>query len=265
MSKIVKPISIIGCGWLGLALAKDLLKNNLHVIGTTTSPSKISGLKKEGIMPICYELGDDLPTEICQSDIIIITIPPRVPDFGSRLKKVMDQLPSKAWVIFISSTSVYADQNCEVYEEDAQSIASKHTGLALLDIEDILWQSGKDTTIIRFAGLFGPDRHPGRFLAGKQRLDGASNPINLIHQEDCIGVTNAILTHEIKNEVFNACANQHPNRADFYHAAAVHANLEPPTFTEKTTSYKIINSSKVRENTGYSFKFDNLYEALAYC
>ena len=37
-------IAIIGCGWLGLPLAKKLIKENFIVKGSTTSKEKISVL-----------------------------------------------------------------------------------------------------------------------------------------------------------------------------------------------------------------------------
>ena len=42
-------ISILGCGWLGLPLAKALIGNGFSVKGSTTSYEKISGLEQGGI------------------------------------------------------------------------------------------------------------------------------------------------------------------------------------------------------------------------
>ena len=40
-------IGVLGCGWLGLPLAKSLIKNNYTVYGTTTNKSKIELLSAE--------------------------------------------------------------------------------------------------------------------------------------------------------------------------------------------------------------------------
>ena len=40
-----KSISILGCGWLGLPLARQLIKLGYSVKGSTTSPEKIQILK----------------------------------------------------------------------------------------------------------------------------------------------------------------------------------------------------------------------------
>ncbi|MDC1274067.1 SDR family NAD(P)-dependent oxidoreductase, partial [Flavobacteriaceae bacterium] len=39
-------IGIIGCGWLGLPLAKSLISNNYKVKGSTTRKNKLTVLNK---------------------------------------------------------------------------------------------------------------------------------------------------------------------------------------------------------------------------
>ena len=53
-------IAIIGCGWLGLPLAKKLIKENFIVNGSTTSKEKISVLKTEKIEPFLIDLNKNL-------------------------------------------------------------------------------------------------------------------------------------------------------------------------------------------------------------
>ena len=42
-------IGIIGCGWLGLPLAKEFVSNNYKVKGSTTTKEKLEILENEGI------------------------------------------------------------------------------------------------------------------------------------------------------------------------------------------------------------------------
>ena len=76
-------IAIIGCGWLGLPLAKKLIKENFIVKGSTTSKEKISVLKTEKIEPFLIDLNKNLDKEILNSflknvDVLIINIPPKI-------------------------------------------------------------------------------------------------------------------------------------------------------------------------------------------
>ena len=52
-------ISILGCGWLGLPLAKTLLENDFSVKGSTTSNDKLSMLKNSGIQPYLISVTED--------------------------------------------------------------------------------------------------------------------------------------------------------------------------------------------------------------
>ena len=49
-------ISILGCGWLGLPLAKALIGNGFSVNGSTTSIDKIGLLENAGITPFLIEI-----------------------------------------------------------------------------------------------------------------------------------------------------------------------------------------------------------------
>jgi UDP-N-acetyl-D-mannosaminuronate dehydrogenase len=53
-------ISILGCGWLGLPLAKALLENGFSVNGSTTSVEKLSVLENLGIQPYLIALSPTL-------------------------------------------------------------------------------------------------------------------------------------------------------------------------------------------------------------
>ena len=111
--------------------------------------------------------------------------------------------------------------------------------------------------ILRFGGLIGEDRHPVKFLAGKENLENPDAPINLIHQKDCIGIIFEIINQESWNEVFNAVAPFHLTRSVYYTQKAKEQNLILPKFnTEKSNIKKIISSKKIESVLNYSFKLN---------
>lgn len=76
-------ISILGCGWLGLPLAKSLLQNGFLIKGSTTSLEKISLLESEGITPFLVRLEEQQISAsvvdfLADSKILIINIPPKL-------------------------------------------------------------------------------------------------------------------------------------------------------------------------------------------
>ena len=263
----MKQISILGCGWLGLPLAKSLLEKGFLVKGSTTSIEKISILKNNGITPFQISLGEDkiegeIDLFLANSEILIIDIPPKLrgdskENFVGKIKNLIPfiEKSSVEKVVFVSSTSVYSDDNSTITEAFKPNPDSE-SGKQLVESEKILQSNSNfKTTILRFGGLIGENRHPIKFLAGKINIENPNAPINLIHQEDCIGIITSIIKHEIFGETFNAVAPFHPTRKEYYIQKAITNGLPLPEFDESKPSVgKLILSTKIEEVLGYTFK-----------
>ena len=273
-----KKISILGCGWLGLPLAKSLLAKGYEVKGSTTSESKLEVLKNAGILPFQiqleeYQIIGSIEDFLKETDVLIIDIPPGLRREISSLEemtfvnKIRTLIPfiEKSGikkVIFVSSTSVYGDgfPIVEITEETKPN-PDTESGKQLAIAETLL-QSNLNfkTTVIRFGGLLGDDRHPAKFLAGRTNVENPEAPVNMIQREDCIGIIKEILKQVQHdnwewNQTFNAVAPQHPTRKAYYHKKAEILNLPLPTFAEDSESKgKIISSEKVETILGYSFQ-----------
>ena len=263
---MINQISILGCGWLVLPLAKALLKNGFSVKGSTTSIDKLLVLKNLGIQEFQIELSEtksqgEVDSFLENSKILIIDIPPKLrgiskENFVSKIKNLIPFIEKSAVenVLFISSTSVYGEDNLAVTEETKLN-PDTESGNQLVQTEYLLQNNPKfKTTILRFGGLIGDDRHPIHFLAGKTNLENPNAPINLIHQDDCIGIILEILRQNSWNETFNAVTPYHPSRKEYYTQKAKDLNLVPPTFNyENLILGKTILNSKVETILGYTF------------
>lgn len=270
MKQPTQTISVLGCGWLGMALAERLVRTGYVVKGSSTTPSKLEVIEVTGAHPYLVELSPTVPStlqgpdvgDFFDADTLIVNItPPRGNDAAevhrAQLAAVRQAAEASVvnWVIFISSTSVYANLNRTVVETDADD-PDKSSGAALLAAEAVLQQATVfDTTILRLAGLYGYNRQPGRFLAGKQGVSGGNAPINLVHHDDVIDVIKQVLEQRHRNDVLNVCAPHHPKRRDFYAAAAHKLGLPPPSFSDVDTSYKIVSSDRLRAKLGYTFRY----------
>jgi nucleoside-diphosphate-sugar epimerase len=277
-------ISILGCGWLGLPLAKKLIEKGYTVNGSTTSENKLSVLENVGINPfivILSEVEEALESEsvsesinafLANSEILIIDIPPKLrgnnadssdPSRKIFVEKIESLIPfieksAVKKVLFVSSTSVYGDENGLITEETNPNPETE-SGKQLLLAEAILQKNQKfETTILRFGGLIGEDRHPVKFLSGKENLENPDAPVNLIHQDDCIRIIKEIINQSKWNEVFNAVAPFHPTREEYYTQQAKNQNLVLPKFSaEKSNIKKIISSKKTTDSLSYKFNLEN--------
>lgn len=271
-----EKISILGCGWLGLPLAKSLLSKGHEIKGSTTSESKLEVLKNAGILPFQIQLEEDqiignIENFLNETDVLIINIPPGLRretstsnemQFVNKIKNLIPHIEKSGIqkVVFVSSTSVYGDgfPIVEITEETKPN-PDTESGKQLVIAETLL-QSNLHfkTTVIRFGGLLGDDRHPVKFLAGRTNVENPDAPVNMIQREDCIGIIEKILKqvqHDNWGETFNAVAPQHPTRKVYYHKKAEILNLPLPTFAENSKSKgKMISSKKVETILGYSFQ-----------
>ncbi len=264
MSK--KQISILGCGWLGLPLAKHLLSKQYSIKGSSTSNNKKSILDAAGIEPYIFKLGESNNEELYKDflfgcDIIVINFPPRrIPNIANIYKEQMESIlpyiSQDQKVIFVSSTSVYQNTNDWV-TETLENKPEKESGKAVLEVENLLKSHSKSNlTILRLAGLIGYDRVPGRFLANKKEVANGKAPINVIHQDDCIGLIEAIIERDAWGEIINGSADEHPLREEFYTLAAKKEKLTPPEFKEtKSIQFKKISNTKSKTLLNYNYKY----------
>jgi nucleoside-diphosphate-sugar epimerase len=263
----METISILGCGWLGLPLGLYLVKKGYKVKGSTTAPDKLKLIKEKDIEPYLIVLNPEIHgehfDEFLNCDALVIDFPPErredIVDYHrDQIESLISAIRSGTvkHVIFTSSTSVYPDANGEAFE-DPEPKPTKSSGKALLKAENLLRECHKfETTIIRFGGLIGYDRMPGRFLAGKKNLAGGDAPVNLIHRDDCIQIIYKIIRNNIWGETFNACADCHPTRNQYYTQQAELIGLTPPTFNESDScNYKIVSNKKLKKLLNYEFKY----------
>ena len=253
-------ISILGCGWLGLPLARKLLENGYSVKGSTTSENKIELLKNSGIEPYLISVSpDQIDGNIKDflSKILIIDIPPKLKEgnFTKKIERLIPYIEQSAVenVLFISSISIY--DNIGFVTEETLPNPKTENGRQLVESEKKLaCNPNFKSTIVRLGGLIGPERHPAKHLAGKQNLTNPDAPINLIHLDDCIGIIEAIIGQNRWGETFNAVAPFHPKREDFYTEKANELGLQPPMFDHSSESAgKLVCSEKIMATLGYVF------------
>ena len=272
-------VLVLGCGWLGMALGRQLAASGHRVLGTTTTPNTLPLMAAAGIEGHLLRLGSDFgaPAEallhrlLSAADVLVLNVPPRTAAAGAypTLLRPIHRAVAAAGtphVLFVSSTGVYPNEPRLMRETDAISTRDAASDVLRAEGHFVPRYGQWKSTVVRLGGLIGPERAPGRFLAGRQGLDQGNAPVNLVHLTDVVGVLSCIIERGAWGHTFNVCADQHPRRRDFYPAAAQFLDLATPTFKdEQGVSGKTIDSSLVRSTVPYQFKHDDVLAALAYC
>ena len=250
----MKNVSVLGCGWLGMPLAISLLDEGYSVKGSTTTEKKVSLLEINNIDPYLLDVTSfEEFDDFLDSDILIIAITSKdIDGFESLISQIENSSIQK--VIFVSSTSVYGRRNKVMTEED------EVLQMPLSQIENLFRENTFfETTILRFAGLFGDERHPSNWFKNERKIPQPKGFVNMIHKEDCIEIIHEIIDQNCWNETFNACSNHHPTRREFYTIAKLSNDFEVPKFEDNDVyKWKIISSNKVQKVLDYTFIHDDL-------
>ncbi len=240
----------MGCGWLGLPLARQLVGKSHEVYGTTTSSDKLDVLEKEGIIPYVISLSPeeiygDIEGFLSHIDILIINVPPKLrgnhaESFIEKMELLLNTIKKSpvTKILFISSTAVYGEIDGEVTEESLPSPTTE-SGRQLLASEELF--KNLDTiqaTILRFGGLIGPKRHPVTMLSGREDLSNGDDPVNLIHQDDCIRMVINIIDEKLWGKTFNGVYPLHPTKREYYGSEAKKRGIPPPSYKPETATKK---------------------------
>lgn len=255
-------VAIFGLGWLGMPLAIHLQHKGWQVIGTKRtlpqSPTTVNTLP--------FELTDierqDQPfietplAPLFAQEKWIITLPPNTLN-GEAYVKYIKRLVSIGilhrlrHLIFISSTGVFPAQT-GLFDEHSATDLTQPTA----QLEKWLERLPIECDIIRLAGLVGENRHPVRYLAGKQALTGANQPVNLVHLQDAIRGIEYVLKTPNAQRIFHLCAPHHPTREHFYRTMAEQLGLAMPHFLpDNQPLVRLISGEKICQTLGFEYQF----------
>lgn len=228
-----------------------------HVKASTTSESRLPELTSIKIEPFLIDIErlPDTTQYFLEADVLIINIPSKnIDGFRCLVKEIEKSAIEK--VIFVSSTSVYENENKTISESDGEESASSN----LVIIENLLRNCSKiTTTIVRFGGLIGYSRNPGRFFSKGRLVQDPYSKVNLIHRDDCIGIISQIIVQDVWGDVFNCCADTHPTKKEFYTHAAQSVDEPAPEFADSGANlFKIISNLKVKQVLHYKFMHPDL-------
>lgn len=257
----INKVSICGCGWLGLPLARHLAQRGIETWGSKQSSEQAGKLAEHGIHGVALSLPDTLAQpetlsleikQFLDTDLLVINVPP------GRYEGAADELVAKVKllsatarqvgcrrIVFISTTAVYGE--CQgVVDELTVPRPDTLSAQAHYELEQyLLAEWGSEAVILRLSGLIGPNRHPVRFLSGRKGIEHGKDKVNLIHQTDCIAAIEQLIEYWPSQQVLHLAAPDHPSREDYYRQMAHIAGLPLPEFVESVErNSKVIDASK---------------------
>jgi nucleoside-diphosphate-sugar epimerase len=275
-------VLIVGCGYVGTALARKLSRSG-EVFAVTRSEDRHKQIKSAGACPIIADVQNpdwilQLPEKV---DVIINTISSGGLDYRATywqsnfdLLKKYDFRPPDHF-IYTSSTSVYSQSDGAVVTEQDEAEPSTPMREVLEETEHMLLDNPRfgSIAILRLGGIYGPGRHA---LLDDLRQGVRSFPedpnrwINQIHRDDAVGSILHVLKLGVQREIYNVVDDEPVAYGTCLKWLAKQLNVEPPVFDPESPAqrkrlgpkpHRKISNAKLR-STGWSPVYPSFREGF---
>ncbi len=187
---------VVGCGYLGRRIAERWCAAGHEVTALTRSSANAESLKDAGVTPVLGDVTSAASlTSLPTVDLVLYAVgydrssgDRRAVVVGG-LQNVFRNLRGKAaHVVFISTTSVYGQQNGEWVDVTSPAEPDSEAGRMALAAEKLVRTADMaNSAILRLTGLYGPDRLLRRveqMRAGEPLAGNGDAWLNLIHVDD---------------------------------------------------------------------------------
>jgi nucleoside-diphosphate-sugar epimerase len=210
-------VLIAGCGDVGGRLASQLLAHSWSVFGMRRSVSRLPA----GVVGVAGDLFDaHCPTDWPTSPIDYLVYSAAATDhdeagyraayidgLGHVLSWLKQHGQQPKRLLFVSSSSVYGQQQGEWVDESSPTQALGYSGRLMLEAEQLALGSGIPASVVRLTGIYGPGREwllsqvrQGYRVATEPPLYG-----NRIHVDDAAGLLAYLLQADARGAVLDDC------------------------------------------------------------
>jgi nucleoside-diphosphate-sugar epimerase len=232
---------VVGCGYLGLRVARLWRNAGARVCAVTRSADRARALAAEGLDPLVGDVTapDGLPALPAVDTLFWAVGFDRASGASYRdvhvggLGRVLDAIPDTARVVFASSTGVWGTDDGGIVDETTPAHPAREAGRVLLEAEDLLHaRVGDRGTALRFAGLYGPGRLPrlDDLKAGRPIAADPDSWLNLVHVDDAARIVVAVAAAPHARRLY-VVSDGHPvRRRDWYAHLAARTGSPPPSF-----------------------------------
>jgi nucleoside-diphosphate-sugar epimerase len=263
-------IAIIGCGYVGCAVARYWQdKNNFVITATTTTVSRVSALEKLAQKVIVTKGNDteNLKQVLQNQDVVLLSVAAKSGDvyeaaYLQTAKTLVSILPEFSHIrqlIYTGTYSVYGDQNGAVVDEESPVKTTTANTKILRQTEEVLLSATNDNLrvcILRLGGIYGDGRELSKIFgrtAGTTRPGNGDDTTNWIHLDDIVGVIEFARQHHWQG-IYNVVDDAHLLSRELIGTVLAKHNLPPISWDASLPSNRPYNawvSNQKIKDAGY--------------
>lgn len=262
-------ILLMGAGYVGIALLRQLQDLPSEVYITTTREEKIEILRPYGknVLLLNGRSDEKFKEWISFCDAMIVLVAPGSSrdyettylETAKKISSALNERRSPFHLIYTGSTSVCEGTCADWVTEEMKLDPPSANGKILLETEKVYLHSKADACVLRLGGIYGPNRElidRARRLSGKEMPGSGEEPTNHIHLDDIVGAILFCLTHRLTG-IYHLVNDDHPTRKELYSALSESIQVPSPIWSSKEKSGYRVSNRKIKE-AGYIFQHPRL-------
>lgn len=232
-------VLIAGCGDVGNALAQGCMNRADQVWGLRRNIAALA----PGIAAIKADLTDphglaELPQRL---DAVVYaaaamsyneTAYRRAYFDGlNNMLRALERVGQNPRFIFVSSTSVYGQNQGEWVNEGSSTSPSGFSGRFILEGEALIHAYPGEGLVVRFGGIYGPGRNRliNLVRSGAGCQDEPPNYTNRIHRDDCAGVLMHLLDLDSPKPIYLAVDSYPASQCEVMHWLSEQLGVSAPS------------------------------------
>ncbi|WP_115862808.1 SDR family oxidoreductase [Halorussus litoreus] len=203
-------VAILGCGYVGLELGRQLTERGHSVVGVRRSDAGLDAIRDAGFDAVRADVTDaDSLDAVPDADAVVFAASSGGRDAAAArevyvegLRSAVDHFAARESpperLVYTSSTGVYGDHGGDWVDEETPLDPATEKAAVLAEAERVALEDaperGIDGTVARFAGLYGPGRtRLERYLAGPV----TEGYLNMVHRDDAAGAIRFLLDEDL--------------------------------------------------------------------
>ena len=226
-------ISIIGCGYVGSAIARLWQAKGHTLTVTTTTPEKVSDLSTIADRVVVTQ-GDDFVTlqEVLKDrDMVLLCVGAKKRDLETyeqaylkTAKNVVlaaQNIPSIKQIIYTGTHAILGDRSGEWADEKCPVAPANENSEILAETEKLLLSAQKENLnvcILRLAGIYGKGRELIKIFrswAGTTRPGTGENYTNWVHLDDIVNALE-FARHQQLAGIYHLSSDETLTRKEFF-------------------------------------------------
>lgn len=265
-------VAIIGCGYVGCAVAQFWQQKMTFVVtATTTTPERVPELQRVAQQVVVVQGNDSdlLKSVLKNQDVVLLSVGAKSADVyeetylhtAQTLVSVLKQIPSVQQLIYTGSYAVYGDRNGAWVDEESLIAPAHQNGQILSDTEQVLLSASSENLrvcILRLGGIYGPGRELVKIFgrsAGTTRPGNGKDTTNWIHLDDIIGGIKFARRNRLQG-IYNLVDDAHLTTGELLDRVCETHNLPKVKWDSSQESKRPYNakvSNKKIKDAGYKF------------